>query len=118
MLERDQIVDGSVLLVSDLETAPDDVPALASTIESLRQAGIGLQVVALGPSTDARLLFGDAIEDGVFEAPSSPGEETARRRDDGHLSSDARDSGCASVCRARRTRALRRAARGDRSIRR
>ena len=32
MLERDHVVDGSVLLVSDLETAPDDVPALASSI--------------------------------------------------------------------------------------
>jgi hypothetical protein len=79
MLERDQVVDGSVLLVSDLETAPDDVPALASSIQSLRQEGIGLQVVPLGPSTDARILFGDAIEDGVFEAPTSSGEETAAR---------------------------------------
>jgi hypothetical protein len=79
MLGRDHVVDGSVLLVSDLETAPDDVPALASSIESLRQNGIGLQVVPLGPSTDARILFGDAIQDGVFEAPTSSGKEAAAR---------------------------------------
>jgi von Willebrand factor type A domain len=79
MLERDHVVDGSVLLVSDLETAPDDVPALASSIQSLRQDGIGLQVVPLGPSTDARILFGDAIEEGVFEASASSGEEAAAR---------------------------------------
>lgn len=78
MLERDQVVDGAVLLVSDLETAPDDVPALASTIQSLRQARIALQVVALGASTNAHLLFGDAVEDGAFEAPISSGEETER----------------------------------------
>ena len=78
MLERDQVVDGAVLLVSDLETAPDDVPALASTVQSMRQARIALQVVALGPSTDARLLFGDAVEDGAFEAPISSGESTER----------------------------------------
>ena len=80
MLERDRVVDGSVLLVSDLETAPDDVPALASSIQSLRQAGIALHVVALGPSTEARLLFGDSIEDGVFEAPSSSGAEAEATR--------------------------------------
>ena len=79
MLERDHVVDGSVLLVSDLETAPDDVPALASSIESVRQNGIGLQVVPLGPSTDARILFGDAIQEGVFEAPTSSGEVAAAR---------------------------------------
>ena len=32
MLERDKVDAGSILLVSDLETAPDDVPALARTI--------------------------------------------------------------------------------------
>jgi hypothetical protein len=80
MLERDQVVNGSVLLVSDLETAPDDVPALASSIQSLRHDGIGLQVVPLGPSTAARVLFGDAIAEGAFEAPTSFGAEEAAAR--------------------------------------
>lgn len=81
MLERDGVVSGSVLLVSDLETAPDDVPALARTIQSLRQDDVGLHVVALGPSSEARLLFGSTIEDGTFDAPASSDAETARVRD-------------------------------------
>jgi von Willebrand factor type A domain len=34
MLDRDQVANGSILLVSDLETAPDDVPALARSTTS------------------------------------------------------------------------------------
>jgi hypothetical protein len=78
MLERDHVASGSVLLVSDLQTAPDDIPALARTIASLRQEEIELQVVALGPSSEARLLFGSTIEEGAFDAPAASDPETAR----------------------------------------
>jgi hypothetical protein len=56
-LERDEVASGSVLLVSDLETAPDDVPALATSIGRLDQAGIRLRVVPLAPSSDSLSLF-------------------------------------------------------------
>jgi hypothetical protein len=62
MLERDEIADGSILLVSDLETAPDDVPALARTVASIDQSGIRLRIVGLGPSSDALSLFGGLLE--------------------------------------------------------
>jgi hypothetical protein len=78
MLERDGVHSGAVLLASDLETAPDDVPALTRTIQSLRQADIALHVVALGPSSNARLIFEDTIQHGPFEAPTPSGTETAR----------------------------------------
>jgi hypothetical protein len=57
MLERDQVAAGSILLVSDLETAPDDVPALARTIAGVQRSGIRLRVVPLAPSSDALSLF-------------------------------------------------------------
>ena len=77
MLERDGVESGSILLVSDLETAPDDVPALAGTIASLRKSDIDLRVSALAPSSDARLLFEDFLQEGAFVAPSIIGEELA-----------------------------------------
>jgi hypothetical protein len=62
MLDRDQVANGSILLVSDLETAPDDVPALARTIDNIERAGIKLRVVPLGPSSDAVKLFSGLLE--------------------------------------------------------
>jgi hypothetical protein len=66
MLERDGVKSGSVLLVSDLETAPDDVPALTRTVESMRRSSIDLRVFALAPSSDARLIFEGLLQDGAF----------------------------------------------------
>ena len=64
MLERDEVDKGSILLVSDLETAPDDVPALAQTISSLakRQTDIRLRIVPLAPSSDALSLFSGLLD--------------------------------------------------------
>jgi VWA domain-containing protein len=62
ILERDQVAKGSILLISDLETAPDDVPALARTIDGIEHAGIKLRVVPLGPSSDAVKLFSGLLE--------------------------------------------------------
>jgi hypothetical protein len=62
MLERDRVAKGSILLVSDLETAPDDVPALAHTIDAIGRAGIKLRVVPLAPSSDAVKLFSGLLE--------------------------------------------------------
>ena len=68
MLERDAVRAGSILLVSDLDTAPDDVGPLTRTVESLRRSSIALRVVALGPSTDGRAIFEGLLEEGAFEA--------------------------------------------------
>ncbi len=80
-LERDEVVSGSVLLVSDLETAPDDVPALANEIGRLDQAGIRLRVVPLGPSSDSLRLFTgllppDAFSGGLGSTPDRREEES------------------------------------------
>lgn len=62
-LERDAVESGSILLVSDLETAPDDVPALARTIAGLESNDIALGVVPLAPSSDALDLFAPYLDD-------------------------------------------------------
>lgn len=63
MLERDEVVTGSILLVSDLETAPEDVPALSRTIVGLDRDDIELRVVPLAPSSDAVSLFAGSIDE-------------------------------------------------------
>jgi hypothetical protein len=77
MLERDNIESGSILLVSDLETAPDDVPALARTVAGIDRSGIRLRIVPLAPSSDALTLFGGLLEkDALAEfAQQSPEAE-------------------------------------------
>jgi hypothetical protein len=68
MLERDSVRNGSILLVSDLETAPEDVPVLARVVGELRRTDIELKVVALGASSDARAIFEGLLRDGAFAA--------------------------------------------------
>lgn len=62
-LERDAVESGAILLVSDLETAPEDVPALASTVAGLERTGIRLSVVPLAPSSDALSLFSEFLDE-------------------------------------------------------
>ncbi len=63
MLERDEVDAGSILLVSDLETAPDDVPSLARTIAGIDRAGIRLRIVPLAASSEALSLFEGLLEE-------------------------------------------------------
>ncbi len=77
MLERDNVKAGSILLVSDLETAPDDVAAVASTVDALRRSSIELRVFGLAPSSDARVLFEGFLDQGAFAAPEGETEEAA-----------------------------------------
>jgi hypothetical protein len=76
ILERDGVANGSILLVSDLESAPDDVPRLARVIEELRRGSVDLRVFPLAPSTDARALFAGLLEERAFVAPLDPGDTT------------------------------------------
>ncbi len=71
MLVRDGIQNPSILLVSDLETAPEDVPLLARTVDALRRSNIELEVAALGPSSDAQTIFSDFLADSPFALPSA-----------------------------------------------
>lgn len=85
MLEGDRVANGSILLISDLETAPDDVPATAQVLRSITRSGVPIRLLALGPSSDARTLFGGIlgpeaftpIAEGPVRRPEPP--EAARR---------------------------------------
>ncbi|MER3412440.1 MAG: hypothetical protein C4305_09220 [Thermoleophilia bacterium] len=57
ILARERGRRKAILLVSDLQTAPEDVPALARTLRLLRVEGILLRVVPLSPSSDGLRLF-------------------------------------------------------------
>jgi von Willebrand factor type A domain len=78
MLERDRVENGSILLVSDLQTAPDDVPALARALQGLRRAAITVRVVPLAASSDGRLLFEGVLGEDVFAAPVRSNSEGLR----------------------------------------
>lgn len=75
MLEGDRVRNRSILLISDLETAPDDVPATARELRAIERAGTEIRLLALGPSSDARALFGGILGPDAF-AP------LVERRDD------------------------------------
>jgi von Willebrand factor type A domain len=76
VLERDRVANGAILLVSDLESAPDDVPRLARVVEELRRGSIELRVFPLAPSSDSRALFSGLLEERAFVAPLDPGDPT------------------------------------------
>jgi hypothetical protein len=84
MLAGDKVKHGSILLVSDLETAPDDVPETARVLRSIQGADIPVRLLAIGPSSDARALFGGILGPKAFtplaEGPNSSVEVPAPGR--------------------------------------
>lgn len=81
MLRRDRITRGSILLVSDLETAPQDLPDLGRTLEHLRGSSTAVRVVALSPTRDGDLLFRSLLGSDAFVGPLAPSREDARQLD-------------------------------------
>jgi hypothetical protein len=65
ILKRDRISPGSILLLSDLDTAPDDYDRLARTLQSLKRE-VRVRVVPLSPTSDGRNLFGGALGESAF----------------------------------------------------
>jgi hypothetical protein len=66
ILERDQIVGGSVLLVSDLDDSPLDLEALTQEVVRYQRDGIDLRVVPLFPNPEDRLFFSRIAGPGAF----------------------------------------------------
>jgi len=82
MLARDNLADGSIVLLSDLETAPSDFAILTQTLADLRHDKVALRVVPLRPTDRGRALFGSVLGDrAVLPTPSETGssETTVRR---------------------------------------
>ena len=83
MLRRDRVDDASIVLVSDLETAPEDFGALTRTLAELRRRGIGFTLVPLAPSSESRLLFERALGPDAFADVTPTGDERRRRAAEG-----------------------------------
>jgi hypothetical protein len=75
MLVRDGVRDGFVVLVSDLETAPDDVQEMTRTVADLRRDSVDLRVVPISPSSDGLRLFGELLGEKGFAKLRSDGGE-------------------------------------------
>jgi hypothetical protein len=69
MLRRDRISPASILLLSDLDTAPDDFDKLARTLQSLRRE-VRVRVVPLSPSSEGFELFSGVLGESAFTQPS------------------------------------------------
>jgi hypothetical protein len=75
ILIDDRLARPAVLLVSDLDDEPNDLPALTSVALAYRQEGIPLHVVGLNPSTaDERLFRRFVAGRGSFSQARLPNE--------------------------------------------
>ncbi|MGH3064959.1 MAG: vWA domain-containing protein, partial [Gaiellaceae bacterium] len=70
ILRRDGVKNGSILLVSDLVTAPEDVPELARTLHELERQSLIVRVVALSPLQAGRTVFETVLGDDALIEPS------------------------------------------------
>jgi hypothetical protein len=76
MLERDKVDDGFVVLVSDLETAPEDVQATTRVIQQLQRENVDLRIVPMSASGDSLRLYEGLLGPKAFSAlPGSTGDE-------------------------------------------
>ena len=73
MLVRDHVKDGYIVLLSDLETAPEDVQVLTRTLQGLQRQAIRIRVVPLGASSDGVRIFEGVLGKGVFADLPVPG---------------------------------------------
>ena len=60
---------GPILLVSDLDTAPDDVPRVALAFNQFRADGVPFRIVAVSPRADNLSLFKNLAGPGAFTHP-------------------------------------------------
>jgi len=72
MLRRDHVRPGSILLVSDLATAPDDYAALGRTLRRITASGDAVRVAPLSPSADARQFFRYVLGADAFANVAAP----------------------------------------------
>lgn len=60
---------GPILLVSDLDTAPDDVPRVALAFNQFKAQGVPFRIVAVSPRADNLSLFKNLAGPGAFTHP-------------------------------------------------
>ena len=70
-LERDGVERGAIVLASDLEFFPDDVPRLTATLGEMRADGITLRILPLGARDEQRQFFERVVGPGIFVEPAA-----------------------------------------------
>ncbi len=84
ILERQQVGNGAVLLVSDLQTASSDIADMTEAIIGYRRAGIPLRIVGLSPQAQNRRLFERLVgKDAFADVERSGVSATATAASDG-----------------------------------
>jgi hypothetical protein len=71
-LKRAGIRNGSILLVSDLATEPDDVQKVADLGIAMERHNVEVRILGLAPRADDRALFARIFGDDVFLAQAQP----------------------------------------------
>jgi von Willebrand factor type A domain len=72
MIVRDGVSPASILLISDLESAPTDYTALGKTLSRIRQSSTTMRVFPLSASSEARSLFEGLVGADAFVDPVEP----------------------------------------------
>jgi hypothetical protein len=81
VLEREKIENGSILLVSDLDTAPSDEPALTQTVADIKASGIDVRVVPLFPIAEDRAFFAQILGNDALITPPQLAAQSRQRAD-------------------------------------
>jgi len=72
MLVRDHVSPASILLISDLESAPTDLAPLGQVLSRIQQSSTTVRVVPLSSSSDSLAFFGRLLGDDAFVDPVEP----------------------------------------------
>jgi hypothetical protein len=72
MLRRDGVSPASIVLISDLETAPNDLPVLGRILDALRRSPVTVRVVPLSASSDGLTFFRGFLGEEGFVDPVEP----------------------------------------------
>ena len=81
IVEREEIDDASILLISDLDTAPSDEASLTSTVAEIRSAGIEMRVVPLFPIAEDRAFFEEILGKEALITPPQLAAQAEQRAD-------------------------------------
>jgi von Willebrand factor type A domain len=71
MLARDRVRNGSILLLSDLETAPEDLDALLRVLGDLRADSIPVRIVPLSAGREALQNVRSVLGEAALAAPEA-----------------------------------------------
>jgi hypothetical protein len=71
MLERDRVKHGSVVLMTDLETAPEDLEDMIRALRDLRASSIPVRIVPLSAGREALATVTSVLGPSAFAPPSA-----------------------------------------------